>query len=100
MRPDRLAIGEVRGREFGALLLAINNGHSAMATLHSQNLASLPRRLSVLSHISELDAELAAELLHSIELVVQLSRDPVRKVEAFAYLSFDSKGLTAVPIEV
>jgi pilus assembly protein CpaF len=100
MRPDRLAIGEVRGREFGALLLAINNGHSAMATLHSQNLASLPRRLSVLSHISGLNAELAAELTHSIELVVQLSRDPVRKVEAFAYLGFDSKGLTAVPIEV
>jgi pilus assembly protein CpaF len=100
MRPDRLAIGEVRGREFGALLLAINNGHSAMATLHSQNLVSLPRRLNVLSHISGLDTELAAELLHSIDFVVQLSRDPVRKVEAFAYLRFDPKGLKAVPIEV
>lgn len=100
MRPDRLVIGEVRGREFGALLLAINNGHSAMATLHSQSLTALPRRLKVLSHISGLDSELTAELLQSIHLVVQLSKDPIRRLEAFAALRVGSDGIRAVPIEV
>lgn len=100
MRPDRLVIGEVRGREFGALLLAINNGHSAMATLHSQSLTALPRRLKVLSHISGLDPELTAELLQSIHLVVQLSKDPIRRLEAFAALRVESDGMRAVPVEV
>jgi len=100
MRPDRLVIGEVRGREFGALLLAINNGHSAMATLHSQSLSALPRRLNILSHISGLEPRLAHELLRSIDLVVQLAAGPVRRVEAFASLESSPLGLVAVPIEV
>ncbi len=100
MRPDRLVIGEVRGREFGALLLAMNNGHCAMATLHSQSLNALPRRLKVLSHISGLGSELAAELLQSLDLVVQLSKHPLRKVEAFASLNASSNGIAAVPIEI
>ena len=100
MRPDRLVIGEVRGREFGALLLAINNGHCAMATLHSKSLPVLPRRLKVLSHISGLGSELASELLQSIDLVVQLSNHQIRKVEAFALLKASSEGIAAVPIEI
>jgi pilus assembly protein CpaF len=100
MRPDRLVIGEVRGREFGALLLAINNGHSAMATLHSQSLEALPRRLKALGHISGLDSQLTSELLNSIDLVVQLSRDPIRKVEAIAVLGPNSVDLELVPLEI
>ncbi len=84
MRPDRLVIGEVRGREFGALLLAINNGHSAMATLHSESLDSLPRRLAVLGHVSGLELALTYELCQSIDLVVQLAHGAARQVQFIA----------------
>jgi pilus assembly protein CpaF len=100
MRPDRLVIGEVRGREFGALLLTINNGHSAMATLHSQSLDALPRRLKALGHISGLDSQLTAELLSSIDLVIQLSKDPIRKIEAIAVLRPNSVDLELVRLEI
>ena len=100
MRPDRLAIGEVRGREFGALLLALNNGHSAMATLHAESLDALPRRLKVLSHISGLQPALAVELLLSIDLVVQLSNLGHRRVQSLARLEIGTNHIAAVPYEV
>ena len=100
MRPDRLVIGEVRGREFGALLLAINNGHPAMATLHSNSLGSLTRRLGVLGHIAGLEPALSSELCRSIDLVIQLSSTKQRRVESFARLVQGPSGLEAVEIEV
>ena len=71
-----------------------------MATLHSQSLEALPRRLKALGHISGLDSQLTSELLNSIDLVVQLSRDPIRKVEAIAVLGRNSVDLELVPLEI
>lgn len=46
MRPDRLAIGEVRGIELLTLLQAMNTGHSgAGATIHANSIADVPSRL-------------------------------------------------------
>ena len=46
MRPDRLAIGEVRGLELLTLLQAMNTGHSgAGATIHANSIADVPSRL-------------------------------------------------------
>ena len=100
MRPDRLVVGEVRGREFSTLLLAINNGHSAMATLHSESLEALPRRLKVLGQISSLDSKISGELLRAVDLVIQLSNFNKRKVEVIARLVVGDSDIEAVPIEV
>ena len=101
MRPDRIALGEVRGKEFGSLLLAINNGHSALATLHAESLEALPRRLSILGHISGLDQHLGQQLLlGAVDLVVQLSGSLPRKVVGIAKLAFQSNQLRAVPIDL
>jgi pilus assembly protein CpaF len=101
MRPDRIALGEVRGKEFGTLLLAINNGHSALATLHASSLEALPRRLGVLGLISGLDHLLLQELLvGAVDLVVQLSGSLPRRVIGLASLRIAAGSLEAVPIDL
>jgi pilus assembly protein CpaF len=101
MRPDRIALGEVRGKEFGTLLLAINNGHSALATLHASSLEALPRRLGVLGQISGLDHSLVQELLvGAVDFVVQLSGSLPRQVIGLASLRIAAGSLEAVPIDL
>lgn len=101
MRPDRIALGEVRGKEFGSLLLALNNGHSALATLHAKSLDALPRRLEILGAISGLDRSLVKELLvGAVDIVVQLSGTLPRKVTGIATLEIQSGTLKAVPIDL
>lgn len=98
MRPDRLVVGEVRGKEFAALMLAINNGHSAMATLHAQSLESLPRRLSILGHLAGLEERTTAELCRAIDLVVHLEHGPIRRVSALAGIRVEHGRLEVIPI--
>jgi pilus assembly protein CpaF len=101
MRPDRIALGEVRGKEFGTLLLAVNNGHSALATLHASSLDALPRRLGVLGLISGLDQALLQGLLvGAVDVVVQLSSTLPRKVVGIASLRLEAGSLKAVHIDL
>ncbi|MEY4989891.1 MAG: Flp pilus assembly complex ATPase component TadA [Actinomycetota bacterium] len=72
MRPDRLAIGEVRGAEFVALLQAVNNGHPALATIHSRRIDDLPSRLTLLGQLSSVSADLVATLCQAIDFVIQV----------------------------
>ncbi len=44
-RPDRLVVGEVRGREASLVFQAIATGHPTYTTMHADSLASLVRRL-------------------------------------------------------
>ncbi|MFW5902385.1 MAG: type II/IV secretion system ATPase subunit [archaeon] len=46
MRPDRLVVGEVRGKEAGSLFNAMNVGHSAIGTLHANSPSELTARLT------------------------------------------------------
>lgn len=100
MRPDRIVIGEVRGTEFGSLLLAINNGHSAIATLHSQSLEALPKRLSVLGLVSGFDPMVSSELMQAVDLVIQLQSGSSRKVSAIARLEVQGQQTRMVPLEI
>ena len=55
MSPDRLVIGEVRGREIVELLLALTAGHRGLATVHAQTLDDVPGRLCALGMVAGID---------------------------------------------
>ena len=52
MRPDVLAIGEIRGVEFRDYLLALTSGHRGLATVHAGSLAEVGARLTALALVS------------------------------------------------
>jgi pilus assembly protein CpaF len=85
MRPDRIVVGEVRGKEMGVLLQAMNNGHSGtLATLHARSLGEVAGRLVMLGHLSGLSKELVNQMvLGSVDFVIQLGRENgVRRISA------------------
>jgi pilus assembly protein CpaF len=101
MRPDWIALGEVRGAEFGNFLLAINNGHSALATLHSRATSTVGRRLLVLGKLAGFTPELTQNLcLDAIDLVIQLTVHPQGRRAEFARLTSRDSHLMAVPLEI
>ena len=75
MRPDRLFVGEVRGREIATLLLAMNTGHNgSAATLHANSAQSVRGRIHSLlgeSPYASLET-LDKRLDESIEAVIHL----------------------------
>jgi len=78
MRPDRLVIGEVRGREAFDLIQAMNTGHAgSLATCHANSPADAVARLATMAMLGApglaLDA-LRDQLRSAVDLVVQVSR--------------------------
>lgn len=84
MRPDRILLGEVRGKEFALLLQALNTGHSgAGSTIHADGIADVPARLGALAQLAGVEARLANQLITgAIDLVVQLERVGSRRMLA------------------
>jgi pilus assembly protein CpaF len=82
MSPDRIAVGEVRGVELVTMLDALNTGHSgAGATLHSNSLESVARRLSAIGARAGIpERALALQVLDAFELVAFVGRD--HRIEA------------------
>ncbi len=80
MRPDRIVIGEVRGREALDLLTALNTGHDgALSTLHANSPADAMRRLETLALMAGVGLSHEAireQVRRGIELVVHLARSP------------------------
>ena len=80
MRPDRIVIGEVRGREALDLLTALNTGHGgALSTVHANSPADALRRLETLAMMAGVGLPHAAireQVRRGIELVVHLARSP------------------------
>jgi pilus assembly protein CpaF len=76
MRADRLVLGECRGSEVGAVLSALNTGHSGGGlTLHANSLADVPARLLSLGFQSGMSSELLGSLVRGgIDVVVHLER--------------------------
>ncbi|HEY7152084.1 MAG TPA: CpaF family protein [Solirubrobacterales bacterium] len=80
MRPDRIVIGEVRGREALDLLTALNTGHEgALSTVHANSPADALRRIETLSLMAGVglphDA-IREQVRRGIEVVVHMARTP------------------------
>ncbi len=88
MRPDRIIVGEVRGKEAFDMLQAMNTGHEgSMTTMHANSPADALNRLEtmVLMNGVEIPVTAIREYIESaIQIVVQVERfsDGRRRVSA------------------
>ena len=81
MRPDRIVIGEIRGKEALALLLAINNGHKgAAATIHAQSAKAVSNRLRTLGLIAGVSSELMLDLASSLDWLIHIENTEVQGI--------------------
>jgi pilus assembly protein CpaF len=102
MRPDRLVVGEVRGREVVDLLAAMNTGHEGgCSTVHANRAEHVPARFEALGSSAGLSrAAVHSQLAAAVDAVVHLRRERpgVRHVCGVAVLTVRENGLVqAVP---
>ncbi|MFD0787689.1 ATPase, T2SS/T4P/T4SS family, partial [Micromonospora azadirachtae] len=89
MRPDRLVVGECRGREVVDLLAALNTGHDGGAgTLHANTPTDVPARLEALGMLGGLPrAALHAQVAAALQVLLQVRRsDRGRVLESVCLL--------------
>ena len=81
MRPDRIAVGEVRGAEVVDLFRALNTGHDGgFATVHANSAADVMARLEALGTLAGLSpAAVRTQSLAAIDAVVHLERTDGRR---------------------
>ena len=97
MRPDRIIVGEVRGREVIDMIQAMNTGHDgSMSTGHGNSIIGMLNRLETMylmdSQVSV--ASVKNQISNAIDVFVHLRRDAGgrRRVEEVAELAgFDGK---------
>ena len=93
LRPDRLIVGEVRGKEALDLIWALNTGHrGSLSTIHANTPQEALWRLETLALSAGDTAELAVrrQLLAAIDLVVQMERsDGLRVISEIASVGPD-----------
>ncbi len=114
MRPDRIIVGEVRGKEAFDMLQAMNTGHDgSLTTLHANGPIDALNRLETMVLMSNLDIPIRAVreyINNAIDLVINIDRmsDGKRKVTSICELvglsndelelkeifAFNQKGLT------
>lgn len=77
MRPDRLAVGEVRGAELLVMLQALNTGHSGGgATIHANSFDSVADRIGSIAWQCGLAAEeLIAQAKAAIDWLIYVGRE-------------------------
>lgn len=76
MRPDRIIVGEVRGKEAVDMLQSINVGHSAMTTVHANSVRDVVSRLETMV-LMGMDMPLTAirrQIASGFDLIVHLGR--------------------------
>ena len=86
MRPDRIVVGEVRGKEALDMLQALNTGHGGFSTGHGNSTKDMLSRLEVMSMMCESIPLLAirSQIVSAIDIMVHVARmrDKSRKVVA------------------
>ena len=84
MRPDRIFLGEIRGKEGFAFLQAVNTGHpGSLTTLHANSSLGAFERLALMTLEAGLGlskAEVIDYIKFVVPIVVQLTRSPRRGV--------------------
>ena len=100
MRPDRIIIGEVRGKEAFDMLQAMNTGHDgSLTTLHANSAADALNRLETMILMSEMDIPLKAirgYIDKALDIVVNVERlsDGRRKVTSISEIvGFDGENI-------
>ncbi len=77
MRPDRIIVGEVRGKEVADMVQAMNTGHDgSMSTGHGNSVEGMLRRLEAMYLMSAqipMDA-IRAQLVEGIDVLIHLGR--------------------------
>jgi pilus assembly protein CpaF len=98
MRPDRLVVGEVRGREVADLLQAMNTGHDgSMTTVHANGADEALVRLEGMALLAGVPLPAArAQVAAAVDLVIALDRDPDggRRVAAVVEVVLGRDGAT------
>ena len=86
MRPDRIVVGEVRGKEAFDMLQAMNTGHEgSMTTLHANSSADALNRLETMVLMAGIEIPVKAireYIENAIDIVINISRltDGKRKI--------------------
>ena len=92
MRPDRIVVGEVRGKEVAMMLQAMNTGHDgSITTGHGNSANGMLRRLEAMYLMAgdiPIDA-VRAQILEGIDIIVHLTRtrDGMRRVTEVSELT-------------
>lgn len=114
MRPDRIIVGEVRGKEAFDMLQAMNTGHDgSLTTLHASGASDCLNRIETMVLMSGLDIPIKAireYIASAIDIVVNIERmnDGKRKITSISEVdglkdddiilkeifTFNQKGLT------
>lgn len=82
MRPDRLAVGEVRGTELLVMLQALNTGHrGAGATIHSNSLEDVMPRVNAIARNAGVDSiSIAEQMKSAFQWVIHVSNRRVVEI--------------------
>lgn len=76
MRPDRIIVGEVRGKEAVDMLQSVNVGHSAMTTVHANSVRDVISRLEtmVLMGMELPVSAIRRQIVSGFDLMIHLGR--------------------------
>ena len=98
MRPDRIIVGEVRGKEAFDMMQAMNTGHEgSITTLHANNPIDSLNRLETMILMNEMEIPVSAVrgyIENAIDLIVQIDRlsDGKRKITSISEVSGMKEG--------
>lgn len=115
MRPDRIIVGEVRGKEAFDMMQAMNTGHEgSITTLHSNTPSDAMARLETMIMMNEMEIPVSAVrgyIANAINIIIQIDRlsDGKRKITSISEVigikngeieikeifSFKQKGVTS-----
>jgi type IV secretion system protein VirB11 len=100
MRPDRIILGEVRGKEAMTFLEAINTGHGgSMTTLHAETPQLAVQRLAIAALKTEIPmtyADMVRYIENSIDVIIQAGRhDGKRGITEFYLPGSEQIGATS-----
>ena len=93
MRPDRIIVGEVRGREAFDMMQAMNTGHEgSITTLHANNPIDALNRLETMILMNEMEIPVSAVrgyIENAIDIIIQIDRlsDGKRKITSISEIA-------------